>query len=93
MKILRRYRMPVILFFYLFSAYVGATHIHHDVLVSHDDCKVCVVAKNLHGNDVTVAAPLLAAIDLSFEPASLPSAIITILTLKGFDAHAPPVFL
>jgi len=93
MKLIRRYRMHIVLFFYLFSTYASATHIHNDTFISHDDCKVCVVAKNLHGKDVDISAPLLRTIDFSFELTSIPSKIITIPTLKGFDAHAPPVFL
>ncbi len=48
-----------LLFFYVTSAYLGATHIHHEALASHDDCKVCIVVKNLHSGDTPVPFCLL----------------------------------
>ena len=45
MRYAKQYTIRFLLFFYLFSSYLGAAHIHHDALASHDDCKVCVVAK------------------------------------------------
>jgi len=93
MKTIRRYHMHVILFFYLFSAYAGATHIHHDTFIVQDNCKVCVVAKNLHGNDITVAAPLLEEVNSLFDVISVSSEMVTTFLFKGFDSNAPPVFL
>ena len=89
---LRMRIVKLLLFFYLFSSYLGAAHIHKDTLTSHDDCKVCIVVKNLHSGDApaTFAQPLIAwdtvlVVFLRHEAAA-------VLHDKGFDAHAPPRF-
>jgi len=83
-------RLSLILFFYLFSTYIGATHIHHDPLMEPSDCKVCVVAKNLHGNDILPATPLLTDIVVAYAVTTRHEIRVSTPLYKGFDAHAPP---
>jgi len=42
--------LHLLILFYLSSSYLGAAHIHHDALAPHDDCKVCMVLKNIIGD-------------------------------------------
>jgi len=87
---IRTYHIKLILFFYIFSAYVGATHIHHDAFVPHDDCKVCVVANNLHSSDITTTSSILTQIDTLYEEPSIFQRLCSITINKGFDSNAPP---
>jgi len=90
MKPLSRDSIFTLLFFFLFSSYVGATHIHHNALIEHSDCKVCVVAKGLHGDDVVLSALPFTPLFRTFELiSSLIKAPFSML-YKGFNAHAPP---
>lgn len=81
-----------VLFFHLFSSYHAATHIHHDMLTSHDDCKVCIVVKNLHSADTPST--------FVFEPicyrplltASISPKTHTYVHSKYIYSHAPPLF-
>ena len=82
----------LLLFFYLLSSYLSAAHIHKDTLASHDDCKVCIVVKNLHSGDApaTFAQPLVAWDTVVV--VSLWHDTVVAAPKKGFDAHAPPRF-
>jgi len=84
----KKHFIRILLFFYLFSAFVSATHIHHDVLKADADCKVCIVVKNLHSADVPSA--------YTFENI-LPYNLTTLTPqnlqiIKGYNAQAPPSF-
>jgi len=69
---------------------VGATHIHHDPFVAHSDCKVCVVAKSLHSDDITPHFSPLPPMVYHFEAFSMEEEVLSYLPNKGFNAHAPP---
>ena len=79
-----------LLFFYLTSSYLSATHIHHDVLESQSDCKVCIVVKNLNSGD----SPTIEFDGLVYDFIYEPIAFILLKSkkniLKGFNANAPP---
>jgi len=81
-----------LLFFYLTSSYLSATHIHKDALRSHADCKICIVVKNLHSADVPDDALALLPCDFCYEPILSEHHQNTIKLLKGFNANAPPKF-
>ena len=84
--------VKLLLFFYLFSSYHGAVHIHKDTLASHDDCKVCIVVKNLHSGDVPAAfVEPFVAWDTVLVVSLWHDAVVAPFD-KGFDAHAPPRF-
>ena len=90
MKRMFRHRIYVILFFYLFSAFVTASHIHQDMSVAHDDCKVCVVSKNFNGGDAPQALSLPVADLPRVAVEHTPVLAYHTCVQKGFDAHAPP---
>lgn len=83
--------LHLLILFYLFSSYLGAAHIHHDALASHDDCKICMVLKNIIGDvPPTTVIPddfiMIAHVPLQF---TVP---VFFTTIKGFHSQAPPLF-
>jgi len=87
---MNRIIVRLLLFFYLTSGYLSATHIHHDTLASHADCKICMVVKNLHSGDT----PLVFEHDIPcngcYEPIAFEVNRLQHTMLKGFNAQAPP---
>ena len=79
-----------LLLFYLSSSFLSATHIHTKPLTAHDDCKVCIVVKNLNSADVpsfeTLDFVALVPEEIVLRPKQLHSIVIN----KGFFSHAPP---
>ncbi len=92
MRQLKQHIIRFLLFFYLFSSYLGATHIHHDALESHANCKVCVVVKNLHSGDMPEPGILPAVWNTVFEQIIFYETILYFTIAKGFNAQAPPFF-
>ena len=92
MKQLKLRIVHFLLFFYLFSSYLGAAHIHHDALASHHDCKVCTVAKNLHNGDTPDPVCLPGMDSIHYQKIALHRSLFAYESIKGFDAHAPPLF-
>lgn len=89
---LKKSLIYLLLFFYLFSTTASATHIHHDMLKTHDDCKVCIVAKNLHSANLPSAYHFEPALDISTEISTLLSQTDTYLYNKYIYSQAPPLF-
>jgi len=81
-----------LLFFYLFSSFLSASHIHHDAQLSHDDCKVCLVVKNLHSADAPTGDTLSILENSSTEDIFFIQNIPLPTLHKGYDSHAPPLF-
>lgn len=90
MKLINRFIVRLLLFFYLTSSYLSATHIHNDALEHHADCKVCIVVKNLHGNNIPNLDLECLICDYYNEIISFETPLINITILKGFNANAPP---
>ena len=84
--------IQVLLFFYLLSSYAGATHIHHDGLAVHHDCAVCIVVKNLHSSDTPDPVALPAIETIRYQKIALYRSLYVYKPIKGFNAHAPPLF-
>ena len=80
-----------LLLFYLGSSFLSATHIHKDHLV-HDDCKVCIVVKNLNSADVPSSESLNFVVLLPEQILLTPKQLHSIAIDKGFFSHAPPLF-
>ena len=80
----------LLLFFYLTSTYLGATHIHNEALESHGDCKVCIVVKNLNSGDAPNGSFEILGCEGCFEPILYTLDNFVLPLSKGFDAHAPP---
>jgi len=79
----------VLLFFYLTSAYLGATHIHHDGLESMD-CKVHILVKNLNSADTPIVDELLFLCEGCYKTLFTSRYIWVVSISKGFNAQAPP---
>jgi len=81
----------ILLFFYLASSSLSATHIHHDG-ISHADCKVCPIVKNIDSAD-TPSLDITLVISLYHDRDIFTTESVFVYTyLKGFHAQAPPVF-
>ena len=92
---MKRFQQRIVhflLLFYLLSSYLGATHIHHDALASHDNCKVCIVVKNLHNGKTSDSVTLPLTDTIRYQKPALYQSLFVVETFKGFDAHAPPLF-
>ncbi len=80
-----------ILFVFLLSSYISATHIHpNDPFHVHSDCKVCVIAKNVKDSDLSLPTPSPCFTFQRNELASNSTKNTPLFNLKGFDATAPP---
>jgi len=80
-----------LLFFYLTSSYLSATHIHKDITQQHSDCKVCIVVKNLHAPDIPHSDIYCISYNF-YEKIIFYQCLVTTILLKGFNSHAPPIF-
>ena len=89
---LKRRIAKLLLLLYLFSSYLGATHIHKEAVASHTDCKVCVVVKNLHNGDTPASSTLPEVMWQPLQRVWLHGDAVTSLPNKGYNAHAPPAF-
>lgn len=93
MQQIQRFVIRLLLFFYLTSSYLSATHIHDDALEHHADCKVCIVAKNLHGGDTPNLELECLTCDCNYVIITLfKNPFINTIIFKGFNATAPPLF-
>jgi len=93
LKTLQKNIIRLLLFFYLTSSYLSATHIHHDALEQHNDCKVCIVVKNIDTADVPTFDVLFFNTLLNEKMILLKKSLVPILLNKGFNATAPPLFV
>ena len=92
---MKRYRLKFISFtllFYLLSSFLSATHIHNDEHVSHNDCKICIVVKNLHSADAPTITTLTVVETDHCQKIAISHTLFVSAIEKGFDAHAPPLF-
>ena len=81
----------LILFLYLISTYLSATHIHKNSLEHNTDCKVCIIVKNLHSGDVPgVEINNVKTLD-DYIKLIFNQQLITQIPLKGFNSQAPPI--
>lgn len=93
MQQIQRFVIRLLLFFYLTSSYLSATHIHHNDVEHHSDCKVCIVVKNLHGGEAPNLDSKCLTCAAHYEMiASFQNPFINTILLKGFNATAPPLF-
>jgi len=80
-----------ILLFYFTSAYLSATHIHIDAVESHNDCKTCIVVKNINSGDIPNIGLENLAFLYCYEPIFHKIEETPKNILKGFNANAPPL--
>ena len=88
----QKHFVRILLFFYLFSSFVSATHIHHDALKSPVDCKVCIVVKNLHSTDVPSSYTFESELPYYLTILTLQNIYYDLQVIKGYNTHAPPHF-
>lgn len=82
----------LLLFLYLFSSFASATHIHHDLLTSQDDCKVCIVVKKLHSADTPSAFVFELVCYTLLYTASIAPQAYSYIHSKYIYSQAPPIF-
>jgi len=88
----RKHFVRILLFFYLFSSFASATHIHHEALKANADCKVCIVVKNLHSADVPSAYTFESLLPYYLTTLAPQNKCYASQTIKGYNAQAPPTF-
>ncbi len=81
----------VILFFYITSSYLTATHIHKRAIQQHADCKVCIMAKNLHSGDIELKDDISIFHTSYSQIIFFTQNIIYQTILKWFNSNAPPI--
>ena len=81
-----------LLLFYISSSFLSATHIHKDLLIVHNDCKVCIIIKNLNSGDVPSFEILDFVVLLLEQIVLTPKELYSTVIDKGFFSHAPPLF-
>ena len=74
---------------YFIASFMSAIHIHKDAQV-HDDCKICIVHKNLHSNTPPTPITYTDCIECSYEAILFKPTLVQITLDKGFNAKAPP---
>ena len=79
----------LLLFLYLTSSYLGATHFHHDALESVD-CKVHILVKNLNSGDTPTNTLELISCEGCFNAILFNESYFIFALNKGFNANAPP---
>ncbi len=89
MKRIHSFLLNAIVLFYLSSSFLSATHFHDDAL-EQDDCKVCIVHKNLNSADVPTTSTLNLACEYCYETILFHTSTHAKSILKGFNANAPP---
>ena len=81
-----------LLLFYLSSSFLSATHIHKKLLTIDNDCKVCIIVKNLNSGDVPSFETLDFVVLLPEQIMLNLKQLCFIVIDKGFFSHAPPFF-
>jgi len=93
MKSIKVIIVRTILFFYLISSYWSITHIHEYGVTQQNDCKICLVIKNIHGGETPDTLLNNFSFYYSYQPILFKYYNLTSALVKGFDANAPPYFL
>ena len=89
---MKRNYIFIILLFYITSSYLSATHIHKQAIQEHAaDCKVCIMAKNLHSGDIEVKDNISILYIHYSNDIFFIQDIIYKTILKGFNSNAPPI--
>ena len=91
MKRVKLFLIKSIVIFYLVSSFLSATHFHNDAL-EHNDCKVCIVHKNLNSADVPTTSILNLVCDYCYQAILFKATLFQDSLDKGFNANAPPHF-
>ena len=81
----------VLIFFYLVSTHLTATHIHHDHH-EHSDCKICHVAQNIDAADIDMTATQYIIVGINYLSSIYHDTYDVIELLKGYHAQAPPSY-
>ena len=76
----------------MLSSFLSATHIHSDEHLAHNNCKICIVVKNLHSGDTPDSVTLSTIESIYHQEIALSYSLPVQVVEKGFDAQAPPRF-
>ncbi|SFV56004.1 hypothetical protein MNB_SV-14-371 [hydrothermal vent metagenome] len=91
MKSIQTIVIKLLLFFYLSSSYLSATHIHNNATETNSHCKVCIIVKNINSGDLPNTQFDTFACSYTYEPILFELQKITKSILKGFNSNAPPL--
>ncbi len=89
---IRKFIQKYFAIIFLLASFTSSMH-HHDDLLQHDDCKVCVVQSNIFNADLPSDATYLSQIDIKSEGiiTKLSSLHLDILP-NEYHSRAPPLF-
>jgi len=91
MKSIQTIIVRLLLFFYLSSSYLSATHTHKDTIETNSHCKICIIVKNINSGDLPNTQIDNLTYAYSYEPIIFKIQKTTKTILKGFHSNAPPL--
>jgi len=91
MKRVQLFIIRFILFIYLTSSYLSATHTDSQALSEHGDCKVCIIIKNLHSGDAPTLEINYLNYQCYYQLIYFKNIEIINIVKKGFNSNAPPL--
>jgi len=80
----------IVLFLYLTSSYLSATHTDNQALEEHGDCKVCIIINNLHSANIPILEFNNIVYNHYYQLIYFNKIDILNLQVKGFYSNAPP---
>ena len=91
LKAIKNIVINLVLFFYIISSFLSAMHTDHQALEEHNDCKVCIVIKNLHSSN----NPNLEVNNIDYKYyhqfiSTTKKIFLNKIVSKGFYSTAPP---
>ena len=89
MKQLKKLLFRCLLFFYLSSSYLSATHFHNKSVNTNTDCKICILIENLNGGDIP-RTQIDFVSNIDYAKISIKINEFHKTVLKGFNSNAPP---
>ncbi len=87
---MKHFLLKTLLFLFLGTSYLSATHIHHDELDHKDGCEVCVVVNNFHSADIPNATMDIPLVEYAYDEIRLCYISPVTHIYKGFYSTAPP---
>jgi len=89
---LKHLLLSTLLFLFLSSSYVSATHMHSTDSHHQDNCDICVIINNFHSGDISLLSFVIDAIEYNYECIQLNESFYIYQIFKGFNSTAPPSF-
>jgi len=84
--------VALLLYSYIVTAFLSATHVHADETDHHDNCDVCIIMHNFIGTDIPPSDTLVAILDAPYICALYQETSRFTACEKPYHAQAPPNF-